>query len=226
MSNQMAGEYEHKQLQHNQFAQPTSEELVFDENLLFQDMKDLSTLTSTTFYMLMSLFPTWSFQIILQPVVISQLAGWAQWSVDLNGGIEFRVVDLVALLFTVVGDDRLEAMSPQDLAGQVAAARLRRLPGRFNGSLENHDDFEALLLDEVARWHVVERRVLVDFMAHDHRPNEKQITRAAVSSDLKFALILADYLTLFRHFRFNQLRSHIRANDVTLSHIADSKHER
>lgn len=75
MSNQMAGEYEHKQLQHNQFAQPTNEELVFDENLLFQDMKDLSTLTSTTFYMLMSLFPTWSFQIILQPVVISQLAG-------------------------------------------------------------------------------------------------------------------------------------------------------
>jgi hypothetical protein len=173
-------------------------------------------------------FPTWTrgAQVILQPMVLGQFAGRAERRIDLHGRVEFRVVNFVALLFLVVRHDRFEAMAPEDLLCQVAATGLRRLPRRLHRALQNDDNLKALLLDEIAGRHVVQRRVRVDLVAHHHGPDEEEIAGTAIRADGQLRRELAHDLALLRCLGLDQLRSDVRTDDVALAHVTHSKHQR
>ena len=71
-------------------------------------------------------------------------------------------------------------VSPEDLAGDVAAARLRRHGRRLGGPLEYHHDLKPLLVQQVLSRHVVQRGALIDRVDHVQRPNEEDAVLAVI----------------------------------------------
>jgi len=62
-------------------------------------------------------------------------------------------------------------------------------------------------------------------MDDDARPDEKQITVLPIDAHEQIMLMMRQDLALLRRPAANQLGAHVRADDVTLPHIAYPKHE-
>lgn len=100
--------------------------------------------------------------------------------------MEEAVVDHVGEPVLVVRDQRLEAVAPEYLAGQVRAARLRRLPCALRRSLEQHHDLEPLV-DDVLRTQVVQRAVGINLVHHHLRPDQQYVRVVVVHIELSTA---------------------------------------
>lgn len=88
--------------------------------------------------------------------------------------VEEAVIDGVLARVFAERDQRLEPVTPQDLRRQVGRASLRRHAGRLDGALQNDDDLK-LLLEQVRRRYIVQRRVGRDLVHNRRRPDEEDL---------------------------------------------------
>ena len=88
--------------------------------------------------------------------------------------VEETVVDGVLTRVLAEGHERLEAVTPQDLRGQVRGSRLGGHRRRLDGAFQDDDDFE-LFFEQVRRRCVVQRRVGRDLVHDRRRPDEEDV---------------------------------------------------
>ena len=142
--------------------------------------------------------------------------------------MESRVVDLEVLVVSLVVDELLKAVSPEDLLREVGCTRLRRHPRALDHALEDDDQLE-LFLAELLRRHVPERTRLVDLVLDDDRPHEEDATVeldvAAAVGDLQRLLTQRHHLALLRRAHLHEHRVHVRLDDMRLAHVADAKQQ-
>jgi hypothetical protein len=153
-----------------------------------------------------------------------QITGAAEGRLHFSGIVELAVVNLVLAALHLEVDHGLEAVSPQDLGGQIGGARLRGLSGALDAALEDHDDLEALAHD-VRGAQRVERAAYVNFVHHRHRPDEEDVVLVAVGAHHQLVLVHGQQLALLGLPRADQLRADACADDVRLAHVADAEHE-
>ena len=153
-----------------------------------------------------------------------EVPGAAEWRLDLVGVVEEAVVDLVASAVFAEGDERLEAVSPQDLRGQIGGSRLRGLSGALDAALEDHDNLETLAHD-IRSAQRVKRAAYVNFVHHRHWPDEENVVLVAVGAHHQLVLVHCQQLALLGLPRADQLRADAGADDVRLSHVSDAEHE-
>lgn len=84
-------------------------------------------------------------KIIVVLVDFREFLCGAKWRVHLQSLIEPRIVNLIALSVLIISDHRIEAVAPQNLSIQVTGSRLGALPRRLDRTLQNHDNFKAIL---------------------------------------------------------------------------------
>jgi len=162
--------------------------------------------------------------LLFELLELVEVAAGAEGRVHLVGVVEEAVVDGVLARVLAEGHQRLEAVPPQDLRRQVRAARLRRHARRFDGPLQNDDDFK-LLFEQVRRRDVVQRRVGRDLVHHRRRPDEEDVAVVHVHGHLKFVLVVRHLLSFGRDPHLNELGSDAGADDVRFTHVPHAEKE-
>lgn len=94
----------------------------------------------------------------------------------------------------------------------------------LDDALQDDDDLE-LLPEQVVRRQVVERRVLVDLVHDGHGPDEEDAVLADVVAHVKLVLEEGQHFALPRHPLADQLRPHVRLDDVRLPHVAHAEQQ-
>lgn len=112
-----------------------------------------------------------------------EVTAGAQRRVHLVRVVEETVIHGVLARVFAERDERLEPVAPQDLRRQVRRASLRRHTRRLDGPLQNNDDFK-LLLEQVRRRYIVQRRVGRDFVNDRRWPDEEDFTIVHVHGHL------------------------------------------
>lgn len=120
-------------------------------------------------------------KIIVVLVDFSEFLSRTKRRVHLQCLIEPGIVDLVTLSILIISDHRVEAMTPQNFSVQVTGPGLGALTSRLDRSLEDNDDFKAIL-QYIRRRQIIQRRFGSDLVNHDHRPNEEQVRATTVGS--------------------------------------------
>jgi hypothetical protein len=154
-----------------------------------------------------------------------QITGAAEGRLHFSGIVELAVVNLVLAALHLEVDHGLEAVSPQDLGGQIGGARLRGHAGALDHPLQDHHQLEAFA-HHVGGAHVEERTGLVDFVHDAGRPDEEDlVVLAALAAHLELVLVELDGLALLGDALLDELRAHVRLDDVRAAHVADAEDE-
>lgn len=128
------------------------------------------------------------------------------------------------VLALLLEDDGLKAVTPQDLGGQVGAARLRRHGRGFHQTLKYDHDLKVRRF-EVLPADAKQRTFLVNFM-HDHEGgHQEEAVGAFVVAHVHVDLVQGDVFPFLRVTGLEELRSHVSFDNVALPQIGDPEHE-
>lgn len=132
---------------------------------------------------------------------------------------------LVLVVVLPVEHHGLEAVAPEDLAGQVGRPRLEGHARGLDGALQGHVDLE-LVLGDLGRGHAVEGALLVDLVDDGGRPEEEDAgLLGAVGLDLDRGDVV-EHLALLGDAPADQLGRDLRADDVGAgAHVAHAEDE-
>ena len=133
------------------------------------------------------------------------------------GVVHFVVVFLLE-------EDRLVAVTPEDLVGQVRAPALRGHGRGLHHTLEDDHDLKVCIVD-VLLAQIVQRTVLIDLMDDGDGRHQKYAVNAAVEAHVDVYLIQGDVLPLGGDSGLEELRTHVCLHQVALAEVAHPPHE-
>lgn len=124
-----------------------------------------------------------------------------------------RVVHLVVVLF--LEEDRLKAVAPEDLTGNVGAPALRGHRRRLDHTLQDDYNFKIGVL-QVLFALAIERAVLIDLVYNSDRGDQEDAVNSTVKAHIYVHLVQRDKLALRCHSGLEKLSSYMCLDQVAL----------